>query len=335
MRNWIVGIVALLFVGLLPNTASAASCFWVGGTGTWSTSNITSWASSTGGTAGTCNTANYCGATTTDICIFDANSGGGTVTPNFNLTIAGITCGAFTGTLDWSANNTNVTIATATVGGSWNCTGTGTRTIKLGSGTFTITWSGGGTPWSMGTTTNLTFNAGTSTISYGSTGGRTFSGGGLTYNNVTFTAAATVASATNTFSNLTVSGGIAVSLPSAVTQTVATLVVSGVSSSAPAGILSSTPGNPATISLTNSPSLTWTAFSGITFSGAGSGFTATNSFNLGNNSGLTISGPSGGTCPPAGPAIICGMNSNKRRAANDNDPRFYIEQMLVRKAALR
>lgn len=79
----------------------------------------------------------------------------------------------------FNTNNFNVTV------GLFNSTYANTRTINMGSGTWTIT--GVGAVWNIQTITNLTFNPGASTIvlSNTSTTARTFHGGSLTYNNLT------------------------------------------------------------------------------------------------------------------------------------------------------
>lgn len=127
-----------------------ASRFWVGSTGTWDNSDTTHWAATSNGAGG----QSVPGAS--DTVTFDANSGGGTVTPNYDMTVTSITMGAFTGTLDFSANNNSPTMAT------FSGTGTGTRTLNMGSGTWTLT--GTGTIWNVGVSTNMTLDAGTSTI---------------------------------------------------------------------------------------------------------------------------------------------------------------------------
>src|SRR6267154_670068 len=130
------------------------------------------------------------GIATGDICqVFgivgttEAN-GTWTVTVNATISVQSITCGAFTGTLDFSANNNNVTLSAAA---AFNGSGTGTRTINLGNGTWTIsTASAAVTPWTIATTTGLTFNANSSTIDLSGVvaagSGQTFFTGGLTYN---------------------------------------------------------------------------------------------------------------------------------------------------------
>lgn len=127
-----------------------ASRFWVGGTGTWDAADTTHWAASSGGAGG----ESVPGAS--DTVTFDGSSGGGTVTPDYDMTVVSITMGAFTGALDFSTNNNSPTMST------FNCSGTGTRTLNMGSGTWTLT--GTGTVWTTATTTNMALVEGTSTI---------------------------------------------------------------------------------------------------------------------------------------------------------------------------
>ncbi len=80
-----------------------------------------------------------------------------------------------TGTLDFSANNNSPTMQT------FNGSGTGTRTLNMGSGTWNLTGNAT-TIWTTATTTNLTLNRGTSTINCtysGATGTRTFTHSGV------------------------------------------------------------------------------------------------------------------------------------------------------------
>ncbi len=198
-----------------------ASRFWVGGTGTWDNSTTTHWAATSGGAGG----QSVPGSS--DTVTFDASSGGGTVTPNYNMTVTSITMGAFTGTLDFSANNNSPTM------GTFSGAGTGTRTLNMGSGTWNLTTVG--TTWDMSTTTNLTFNAGTSTIKIAMAGAgqSNFSGGGLTYGTLWFSRPSigivAIIGGDNTFSVLKDDGIQAHSLlfRSGTTQTVGTFSVSG------------------------------------------------------------------------------------------------------------
>jgi hypothetical protein len=85
-----------------------ANRYWVGGTGTWDPAS-TSWSTTSGGSPG------EAAPLATDNAIFDANSGGGTVTvqdgsggSGFPPECANLTCTGFTGSIDSSGNAINV-----------------------------------------------------------------------------------------------------------------------------------------------------------------------------------------------------------------------------------
>ncbi|TPI13862.1 hypothetical protein [Mesorhizobium sp. B4-1-1] len=270
-----------------------ATRFWVGGTGTWDASTTTHWAATSNGAGG----ASVPGSA--DTVTFDGSSGGGTVTVNTTVNVISLTTSAFTGTLDFSVNNNNVTLS-----GSWANTGSGVRTIKLGAGIFAL--SGGGN-WSWNSASNLTFDAGTSAIvmsgaSAGST--QSFNGGGFTYATVEIGAITTAGSAHsisqgNTFGTLKIDGPNNVTLNQSVTQTVTSLDING-SSSGLIELASANAGANATISVASgAPTLSFAALSRITFTG-GATFAANSSFDMLGNSGITINGPSGGSAafPP-------------------------------------
>lgn len=280
-----------------------ANRFWVGGTGTWDSTTTTNWAATTGGAGGAS------APTTGDAVIFDGSSGGGTVTVDSTvngLSLASITAGAFTGTLDFSVNNPSMTL---TLGGTaLNLSGTGARKYLLGSGTFTFTGTAAGAYVDIGTTTNLdptsvttcglTFTATTANERQINPGGRTV--GALTISANTSRGGFRIFSA-NTFSSITVAAGTSyVMFPASATNTVtgsAGLALNG-SSSNPILVLPNTPNaGTATISLSSGTSApTWAAFVGITTTGSGT-LTATDSFDLGRNtldSGDTITAPSVG-----------------------------------------
>lgn len=272
-----------------------ASRFWVGGAGTWDNATTTHWSASTGGAGGASVPA------TTDDVVFDASSGGGTVTVaatiNGSNQLSSITMGAFTGTLDFSVNNPNL-ILTASFSG----TGTGTRTLNMGSGTWTLT-ANTGAIWDFTTVTNFTFNANTSTIQLSPTtvsGGRTINGGGKTYSTLTinspsgFTTDGPITFGGNsTIATFNVSGQNWLRFGS-VTTTITNAINwnSGGSASSPI-LLDGGTGSTGTISSASGGTMAWAALTGITFTGGGT-FTATSSLNVGGNSGITITGPSGG-----------------------------------------
>lgn len=130
------------------------------------------------------------------------------------------------GTFD--ANNKNVTC----FGFRSNFTSS-TRTVTMGSGTWTL--NGTGTVWNTSSITNLTLNAGSSTIKITNSSGTsvTFSGGGATLNNVWFSRGSSTGSITiigsNTFADFKDDGTAAHSIlfTTGTTQTFTTFTVSG------------------------------------------------------------------------------------------------------------
>lgn len=276
---------------LLPISAEAASRFWVGGTGAWDNVTTTHWSATTGGAGGAS------APTTGDSVTFDGASGGGTVTPAANisgLSLAQITMTAFTGTLDFSANNPNLTLTGNgfTVGNGAE----GTRTLNLGSGTFTITGVNANV-WDATSVASLTFNAGTSTILMqpGAFNNTTFVTGGKTYATVTFGPSAfqTAIAVTGngaTFGNLNINGVAQVRLPS---LTITNAIAWVGTSSAPIVVFNQTAGSVSTLTLSAAGGTAqWAALGGITF--ATNNMTANNSFSIGNMTNATINNPSVG-----------------------------------------
>lgn len=252
--------------------------------GLWNGTNTNNWVTTSGGT-------NY-GQTVPgsgDTVTLDGASGGGTVTPNTTVTVQSITCGAFGGTLDFSANDNNVTLSTAFDG-----SGTGARTINLGDGTWTM--SGTATAWNMATITNLVaFNANGSTLTF-TGGGATFAGGGRTYNVVNFNngASGIFTTGSNTFATLGISAPNFVIFSNGTTATITNGFTFAGTPTSPIALVSSNSFAAATISVpSGTPTLNFGALRAMTFSG-GATFTANNSLNLGVNTGITINGPSGG-----------------------------------------
>jgi hypothetical protein len=300
MRKLITFFTALALTVGVASAAHAASCFWVGGTATWDGTNTggggtggIKWASASGGASACAGGGTGGSPTSGDTATFDGSSGGGTVTVNTTVIVSGITCGAFTGTLDFSVNNNNVTIGSS----SFNCSGTGTRTLSMGNGTWTIS-GGSGTPWTIATATGLTFHANSSTIALQAPSGaqRTFNGGGLTYNTITIPASVAAAgyifNGNNTFANFNVTAPANIAFTLNTTTTI-TNAINWTGSSGSYIFLQGGTGAQATISSANNGTITWAALSGIAFTGGGS-FAATNSFDLQNNSGVTITAPSTG-----------------------------------------
>jgi hypothetical protein len=270
-----------------------ASRFWVGGSGDWDAATTTHWAATSGGAGG----QSVPGSS--DTVTFDASSGGGTVTRSVDVTVQSITCGAFTGTLDFSVHNKNATLTATT---PWNSSGSGARTIKLGSGTYSLTSTSttGGVVnrWNNNTVTNETFDGGTARIVLAApvNGTVVFIGGGKTYDTVEFSAGAggwLKLQDNNTIGTLVLNGPSIVQLNNGDTQTLTTLTVNS-SASGLVELHSPEDNLKATISkASGSVSIAWCSLFGMTFSG-GATFSAANSFDMGGNTGITITPPAAG-----------------------------------------
>jgi hypothetical protein len=251
------------------------------------------------------------------ITTFGATSGTQTYTTNgvtasFSITISGIggtvqlgsalttdttlnrgTITLTNGTFD--ANNFNVTVA-AFVSSNSN-----TRTLTMGSGTWTLTAGGNNTVWDLTTTTNLTFNKNTANIVINTaTGTKTFNGGGLTYNNLTLSGAATgntfIITGANTFATLASSKTLnyTLTLPASTTTTVTTWSVTGVSGGV-ATLNSSTAGTQATISqASGTVSVDYMNIRDSNATGGATFYAGANSTNTSNNTGWIF------TAPPSG-----------------------------------
>lgn len=292
----------ILVIGLLISfEANAATCFWVGGTG--SINDTTKWSSSSGGAGSTCAAAGGWPNSTADSATFDANSGGGTITRNVAWTVAAINVAAFTGTFGNSGDTATVQLDTFTNNGS------GTRTINLGASTWTCGRSGVNCVWQISGHSNLTQNANTSSIVLtGGSGSGTplcWFGSGLTYNNVTFDPSPVAIGSRSgfgcntgavTFTNLTISSPNNIQLTGGISWTVTgTLAFSGGTASSTSLVYMYS--NSATSNFTfvlsgGAATCTWCALFAIT--ATTNSITANNSFDLGKNSNVTVNPPSGG-----------------------------------------
>jgi hypothetical protein len=263
-----------------------ANRVWVGGTGNFS--DTAHWSLTSGGAGG--QTVPGSG----DAVIVDSHASGlngGTLTVDQAVNVQSIALGTANGTINFGSNN-------VAVSNFVSFSGSGTRTINMGSGTWTITGSSA-TIFDVTTTTNLTATFSNATVAFaGASSNRTLAGGGQTYGAFTVADNSTKGpvgiSGTNTFASITIGSGNTLSLPQTVTTTVSgALNITG-TSSAPSGLISSTAGsNVATVSVGSASALDWCGILGITKSGAGS-ITATNSLDMGRNTSVTITAPSGG-----------------------------------------
>jgi hypothetical protein len=237
-----------------------------------------------------------------DDVTFDGASGGGTVTVNTTVNIVSLTWGAFTGTIDFSVNNNNVTIGSGTFSG----TGSGARKFLMGRGSWIWNPGSSGANWNVVTTTNLdagsVFTAPVTVNLVSATTG--FFGGAKSWGAWTINGNNSGAhfsieqgnGASNTFASLTVSAADLLLRGNATQTVTGAFTATGTSSNQIlvqsdnySGVYSS-----ATLSVGTGSTATWCAFKSIT--GATNAITATNSFNVGNSTlgTLSITPPSGG-----------------------------------------
>lgn len=236
----------------------------------------------------------------TGTTIFSATSGPKTITSNgktmdFPITFNGVggswTCvdalaiGSTRGfTLTngtFNAGNQNVTIGTFALG-------SGTKTLTLGSGTWTV--AGSGTAWNANTNVaGLTVSASTGTISMTSGSAKTFAGGGKTWPTLNQGGAgALTITQSNTFANITDTVQPAtVTLTAGTTQTVTSLGLAGTSGNL-ITLNSSVAGTRATIyKASGSVSLSFVSIKDIAATGGANfnAFTSNGCVDGGNNTG--------------------------------------------------
>lgn len=191
-------------------------------------------------------------------------------------------------------NNRNVNF------GRFICIANNVRVIKGGSGTWTQVQNTA-SPWNIVPNANLTFTAPASLVfQMNSNGGTTFAGGGVTYNNVSFTLQSSgtsnyTISGSNTFSTLSflwTTLARSIFFTAGTTQTLTSLVCNGISGDLLFALQSTAPGSQWSISC---PSGVITASNVSIQDGVATGgaqfFAAANSKNLGNNSGWIFTSP--------------------------------------------
>lgn len=295
--NHFLRIAALLALVAFPSLAEAANRFAVCTTTcTWDGSNLTMWSAASGGATG----ASVPGAA--DAVILDAATCVGgttcTITVNTNPTVLSITIGACTASttgciLDFSVNNNSPTVS------GFSITGAGTRNLKCGSGTFTMT--GAGTPWDAGTTTGLTFNCASATLNFATNaafaGQTSFNAGSQSYGTVIFNGTNANGNAFN-FNNAATIATLNITAPALVVFSSAITVTNAVNwaGSSSALIQLMTPPNFGTINVTLSAAggvASWATIRGLVF--VTNSLTATNSYNVGGVTNATITSPSFGS----------------------------------------
>lgn len=289
------------FLLLVATSAQAANRFAVCTvTCTWDASSTAMWSTSTGGATG----ASAPG--TSDVAIFDAATCVGgvtcTITPSAPNNVQQITLGACTASttgciLDFSVNNNSMTLSVA-----FSNNGTGTRNLKLGSGTFTLSGASG-TVWDFGTVTNLTFAANTSVIDIAgtATASRVFSGGGLTYNTVKITNPTSnygkvrITSAGSTFANFIFNANTRFVELAEQSWTITGAITFDCATAATCLMITSGSNTAVAWSLSSASSLSWLTLQGVAKTAGAGSLTCTNCFDAGGNSGITITQPSGGS----------------------------------------
>ena len=268
---------------------------WIGGAGDWNSTNTAAW--SGGAIPGTGDTAVFDGTSGSGTVVVDSPNGAGVVT------VQSITLGASAINLDFATNNNNVTL-TAAPGLSFS--GTGTRGLLAGTGTWTITVGSGGTAFTFGTMTN----AGTVTLTgatwiINGTGGKAVNFGAQSFGAMTWGADATgmflMTGGAGTVASLAITAPLAISLAGGTLTVTAAPTWTGTSADK---IWIETANNNATkttIAISSgAPSLDWTVLRGLLFTGSVG--TATNSIAHNVSTDITITAPSSG----AGGARVIG-----------------------------
>ena len=208
------------------------------------------------------------------------------------VTVQQITMGLFTGTLDFSANDNNVTLSVAFDG-----SGNGTRTLNMGDGTWTIQGFNNNT-WNYTTITGLTHNPNNSTLSFipssaSPTGAINFVGGSRSFNIVTHSGVTNSAvfaiTGSPTIATLQLTAPANLQFGQGTTTTISNAFTLVGTSSNQLLIQSDSSNASATVAAPANSSITWAAIRRMTFTG--NTVIATNSFDLRSNSGVTITAP--------------------------------------------
>lgn len=198
---------------------------------------------------------------------------GGAITAGDNLSFGErltLSSGSF------NANNMDITAGRIT------SSGTGTRTLTMGSGTWLLTGASG-EAWDTSTVTNLTLNANTSTIKISSGPPVTFKGGGKTFNNYWNNISTVTISGSNTFNDFKINSGSVQYMTDGSTQTVSTITAIG-TSGAPIEWLGTGAGGWAISDASGTNTIEYVNLENSTASG-GATFNAINSTNVGGNVG--------------------------------------------------
>ena len=246
----------------------------------------------------TTQTITSAGKSFTQNCTIDAGSGSVTLQDAFSTASPSVSAILLTsGT--FNANGYNVT-QSSTGNAGITISGSLTRTLAIGSGTWTIAGTGG---WAATPITNLTVT-GTGTISLTSASAKTFAGGSANYSGITLNqggAGDLTITGSNTFGNITNT-----------VQPATVLFTAGTTSTFSNFSLSGTAGNLITIGSVTAASHTLSKASGTvsgdylsisrsTATGGALWYAGANSTNGGNNTGWIF------TAPPSGGYVAGGQ----------------------------
>lgn len=279
-------------------TVHNANRHWVGGTGDWTAGNTTNWSSSAGGASG----SSVPGSA--DNVTFSSSSGAGTCTLNFGgtITIQFISISTYTGTWDNSVNNNNMTLSQT--GQAFNCSSTGAFTLKLGTATYTLTHDTASADFSN---PNMTFtgNTGANWVFSGASGVRQFTPGpGYAHGNISFPPPTgggycilDDGSGSVSINSLSITAPNYLRINTTNTITITNALAIAGTSSNQITIVSGTHAVKANVAVAGGSTFEWCSFRDINFTSGSP--VATNSFDSLNNSGITITAPSGGAAASA------------------------------------
>lgn len=255
----------------------------------------------------------YTAASQTSLFLFSGTSGTQKITSS-GKTMGALTLNGVGGTFQLQDNlNVSATANSSVItftNGTFDCqtftvatpqfssNNANARTLT-GSGQWTLTQTSSFAPWFATATMTVSGFSSVIVIAGASASNRTFTGGGLSYTggltvNANSLGGAVNISGANTFATLSVSAPNAILLAAGLTTTLTNAPTLSGSSGSEIFLGSNSLGTVATLSVaTGTPTFTWFGIREITCSG-GATFSATSSFDLGHNSGITITAPSGG-----------------------------------------
>jgi len=257
-----------------------ANRYWVGGNGTWNTTNTANWSTTSGGTGG----ASV--PTSADIAVFNASSGAAVVTLSGTLSCAYIFADTgFTGTIDFGSSTIHMySAAYGLYAVNSACT------IAFGSSNITVD-----SDFYVGIYNTVT--AGTAVISL-TDGSAYFSGGGKTYNEVRFTSTALSRPrllSADTFNTLQIQGRASpgnASFAVYADLTIGTLnLIAGASQECRVMLRSDAVGTTRTFTVTTCTSAGYTDFRDIAITGSAAPISGSYIGDCGGNSGITFPSP--------------------------------------------